>query len=133
MAMNASPVFHTISEQIVQQLRHDVLSGRLAEGQHLHEVKLAERFGVSRGPVRDALLHLTKEGILVCKPNCGVEVSGPPSERVRPLVVSTRRQIETFALNLAFDQATPDDVREWERILGRLEDACAEDDISQVV
>ncbi|OAI49020.1 hypothetical protein AYO44_01055 [Planctomycetaceae bacterium SCGC AG-212-F19] len=131
--MAVSPVFHTISEQIVQQLRQDVLSGRLAEGEHLHEVKLAERFGVSRGPVRDALLHLTKEGLLVCKPNCGVEVSAPPSERVRALVVPIRRQIETFALDLAFDQATPDDIREWEVILESLRAACAQNDLPHVV
>lgn len=131
--MTFSPVFHTISEQIVQQLRHDVLSGRLAEGEHLHEVKLAERFGVSRGPVRDALLHLTKEGILVYKPNCGVEVSAAPSEHVRGLVVPIRRQIETFALNIAFDQATPDAIRAWDTTLDRLESACAQNDLAQVV
>jgi DNA-binding GntR family transcriptional regulator len=131
--MKLSPVFRTISEQIAQQLRDDVLSGRLAEGEHLHEVTLAERFGVSRGPVRDALLHLTKEGILVYKPNCGVEVSPAPSEHVRPLVVDIRRQIETFALDIAFDRATPEDLRQWETILERLRAACQRNDLPGAV
>jgi DNA-binding GntR family transcriptional regulator len=131
--MTSLPIFRTIRQQIVEQLRHDVLSGRLAEGEHLHEVKLAERFGVSRGPVRDALLQLTQEGVLLYRPNCGVEVAPPPSEGVRSLVLAVRRKIECFALDIAFDQATPEDTRVWEAILERLRIACEERDLSVVV
>jgi DNA-binding GntR family transcriptional regulator len=131
--MSTIPIVRTIREQITEQLRHEVLSGRLAEGEHLHEVKLAERFGVSRGPVRDALLQLTQEGMLVYTPNCGVEVASGVSERVRPLVVAIRRRIEVFALDIAFDEASEADIREWEKILEQLRIAGENDELAEVV
>ena len=70
--MSNSTVYRTIREQIVEQLRNEVLSGEIAAGESLREQKLAERFGVSRGPIRDALLQLTQEGLLVAQPNRGV-------------------------------------------------------------
>jgi len=129
----ATPLARTLREQIVEQLRHEVLSGQLAEGAHLHEEKLARRFGVSRGPVRDALLQLTQEGMLLYKPNCGVEVAAPPSERVRALVIPVRKQIEAFALDLAFADATADALAAWEAILERLRQACEQNDLAAVV
>jgi DNA-binding GntR family transcriptional regulator len=128
-----TPIFRTIREQIADQLRRDVLSGRLAEGEHLHEEKLAQRFGVSRGPVRDALLQLTQEGVLLYKPNCGVEVAAAPSEGVRELVLPVRRMIEAFALRRAAAQATPADIRVWEAILERLRVACEAGNMADTV
>jgi DNA-binding GntR family transcriptional regulator len=132
-AVADTPIVRTIREQIADQLRRDVLSGRLAQGEHLHEVKLARRFGVSRGPVRDALLQLTQEGVLLYKPNCGVEVAAAPGERVRSLVLPLRRMIEAFALRLAFEQAGPADIAAWEAILERLRVAGEAGNLSDVV
>ena len=102
--MANSTVYRTIREQIVEQIRNDVLSGEIAAGESLREQKLAERFGVSRGPIRDALLQLTQEGLLVAQPNRGVRVGQGPSELIQPLVVALRRRIEAFALETVLDQ-----------------------------
>ena len=69
---------HTIREQIADHIRADILSGQLLEGEQLREQLLAERFGVSRGPIRDVLLQLTQEGLLISKRNCGVRVGPAP-------------------------------------------------------
>src|SRR6266581_4316559 len=90
--------------QIIDRLRDDILTGRLAEGERLHEAKLAERFGVSRGPIREVLAQLTHEGLLEAKPNCGVKVAPSDSESVRELIVPIRRVIETFALKHFFHE-----------------------------
>ena len=70
MVIDAS--IRSVREQITDRLRDDILSGRLAEGERLQEAKLAERFGVSRGPIREVLAQLTHEGLVEAKPNCGV-------------------------------------------------------------
>ena len=73
--MEKVPTVHrTIREQVAAHLRYAVLSGELGEGEALREQPLARHFGVSRGPVRDALLQLTQEGLLVAEQNCGVRV-----------------------------------------------------------
>ena len=53
----------TVREQITDRLRDDILSGRIAEGERLQEAKLAERFGVSRGPIREVLAQLRAAGV----------------------------------------------------------------------
>ncbi len=126
-------VFRTIREQIANRIRNEVLSGQLAEGAMLREVHLAERFGVSRGPIRDALLQLTQEGLLVAQPNCGVRVGSAPDASIRPLVVQMRREIERFALSTIFASLTADDDARWERQLEQLHEACQAGDLAVVI
>ena len=96
--MKNAPIVHrTIREQVATHLRHAVLSGQLGEGEMLREQPLANRFGVSRGPIRDALLQLSQEGLLVAEQNRGVYVRNPDPS-IRPLVVEMRRKIEGFAI-----------------------------------
>jgi GntR family transcriptional regulator, rspAB operon transcriptional repressor len=96
--MEKAPIVHrTIREQVATHLRHAVLSGELGEGEALREQPLAQHFGVSRGPIRDALLQLTQEGLLVAEQNRGVRVRRP-DPAIRSVVVDLRRKIETFAL-----------------------------------
>lgn len=111
-------------EQITDRLREDVFSGRLTAGERVSEATLAERFGVSRGPVREALSQLTSEGLFVAKPNCGVTVAPPASESIRELVLPIRRTIEVYALKQIYDSLTPEDFRYWEDILFQMERAC---------
>lgn len=129
---SAAPI-RTVREQITDRLRHAILSGRFAAGQRLKEVELAGEFGVSRGPVRDALLQLTKEGVLEYRPNCGVEVAATARDDVRRLLVVLRRQIEAHALRAVVPTLTPADLTEWRSILERLRAACEADDIAAVV
>ena len=104
--MSHTPVFRTIREQIADRIRADVISGRLAEGTSLREQALAKQYGVSRAPIRDALLQLTQEGLLEAKPNCGVRVGSASGEEIQPLVVELRRKIEVFALRKVFSKLT---------------------------
>jgi DNA-binding GntR family transcriptional regulator len=131
--MANSTVYRTIREQIVEQLRNEVLSGEFTAGESLREQKLAERFGVSRGPIRDALLQLTQEGLLVAQPNRGVRVGHGPSQQIQPLIVALRRRIETFALECIFDQLTGKDLAQLETILARFEQACSRNEMAEAI
>ena len=122
--MTSAGIYRTISEQLADRLRTEILSGQLAEGKPMLGEKLAKRFGVSRGPIRDALLQLIHEGLLISQPNVGIKVSSGPNKNLRLLVVDLRRCIEKFALGSIFDQITQEDIRQWEEVLERIKDAC---------
>jgi DNA-binding GntR family transcriptional regulator len=131
--VNEAPVYRTIREQIADRIRADVLSGRLSEGTSLREQNLARQYGVSRAPVRDALLLLTQEGLLVAKPNCGVKVGTASSEEIQPLVVDLRRRIEVFALRKVFGKLTEADISRLDETVERLRVACQKEDIGEMV
>jgi DNA-binding GntR family transcriptional regulator len=114
-------VLRSVREQITALLREDILCGRIPTGERLSEIKLAERFGVSRGPIREALAQLTHEGLLISKPNCGVSVAPLPNEEIIDLVVPMRRTIETYALKLYYDELNEQDFHAWDEIVLKLE------------
>ena len=123
----------TVREQITDRLRDDILTGRLAEGERLQEAKLAERFGVSRGPIREVLAQLSHEGLVEAKPNCGVKVTHSDSDAIRELIVPIRRVIETFALKHFFQEINERDVLAWESILHHLKSACERKDQAAII
>ena len=131
--MADTAIYRTIPEQITAHLRQEILSGKLQPGQPLREQEISTRFSVSRGPIREALRQLTQQGLLVLEPNKGVRVAQYLSESVRPLTVELRRTIETFVLDSIFDQITPADIAEWERILGDIQIACETGDTAALV
>jgi DNA-binding GntR family transcriptional regulator len=130
--MHARFLIRSTRDQITDRLREDIFSGRLAEGERLQEAKLAEQFGVSRGPIREALAQLTQEGLLESKPNRGVSVSHSDSDAVRELIVPIRRVIETFALKHFFDEIDERDVQNWENVLHHLKSACERKDLAAI-
>lgn len=131
--MTNANIYRTIPEQIEEHLRRDILSGFLEAGQPLREQEISARFGVSRGPIREALMKLTQQGLLVSEPNKGVRVAKQPSDLVRPLVVELRRQIELFVLSSIFEEITKEDIKEWEAILKDIKKACQTGDVKALV
>ncbi len=125
--LDSAPII-SVREQIAQQLRADIINGVLMENTKLKEQELARRFGVSRGPVRDVLLQLSKEGLLVSKNNCGVSVNSSPTEELQPLMIETRINIETFALKLVVNLLEDEDFVKLEELLSKLNQAFAEED-----
>ena len=74
-AVRPSPVAGTSrSETVVLELRDMIMRGEMPPGFHVQEVPLAERLGVSRTPVREALTTLAKEGLLEPGPKRGYKV-----------------------------------------------------------
>lgn len=119
-----------LSEQIVERLREDIFSGRIAEGERLREVELAERFAVSRGPIRDALRQLSWEGVVLTDRNRGAQVAASAPNEIQELIIPLRRTTEGYAVRLFFDNLTQADFDHWDAILERMKKACIERDFA---
>lgn len=108
------------------------MAGDYPPGSPLGEAELAERFGVSRGPVREALIQLEREYLVRSYPNRGVFVAALTEhefdERIR-----LRSVLEPLALAAARDRMTPDRLAEIERHLQRLNDVAATGDQASYV
>jgi DNA-binding GntR family transcriptional regulator len=81
--------------QVVETLRNFILSGQLAPGTQLVESKLAGRFGVSRGSIREAIRELVDHGLLVYRPYAGTFVVNL-DERTMTELFSLRGALERF-------------------------------------
>ncbi|MDG1302204.1 MAG: GntR family transcriptional regulator [Opitutae bacterium] len=125
--------FKRVRDQITDHLRHEILTGQLSEGAPLREVRLAERFQVSRGPIRDAILQLTKEGLLESLPNRGARVGRVWDDSLRPLMLSMRGEIETLALRGLLDLGSKVDLKPFHKNQQNLRIACEEGDLAAVV
>ncbi|MBN8941701.1 MAG: GntR family transcriptional regulator [Rhizobiales bacterium] len=93
----------TFRAHIVEGLREAILSGDIAPGTPLVETSLAEQFGVSRGPLREAIRQLIDEGLLVTIPYTGTNVVELSVEDIRE-IYSMRVALETFAFEQVWDR-----------------------------
>ena len=87
----------TLSEQVTEQLREAILAGIYSQGTQLNEAELARQFGVSRGPLREAMQRLIQEGLLYSKPHHGVFIPELTDKDLEDIYFA-REAIETAAL-----------------------------------
>lgn len=115
-------------ETIADQLREEILSAQLPAGSRLLETELAERFGVSRGPIRDALTELAREGLVEDLPRRGTFVAALTETDLEE-VYWLRRAIEEAAVRLAVARASDDEIAEMYVRLDEAERAYALGDL----
>jgi DNA-binding GntR family transcriptional regulator len=87
----------TFASMVGERIRSDVIDGTLPPGSQLNEVELASSFGVSRGPVREALQRLIQEGLLRSEPHRGVFVPVMSEEDIDDVYLA-REALETAAV-----------------------------------
>jgi DNA-binding GntR family transcriptional regulator len=78
-------VIKTLPEQLAEKLVELIINGVFEPGQRLHEVGLAEQFSVSRGPVREALRLLEREGLVTMASRKGAAVTQLTSKNLRDI------------------------------------------------
>ena len=99
----------TTPDYVARAIRRDILAGRLQENQPLRQDKLAEQLGVSKVPVREALIQLKAEGLVTFLPNRGAVVS-LLSPREVDEIFTMRAALETTALKRAVERLTRADL-----------------------
>jgi len=114
----------TIREEITGKIRDELVAGNFQAGIALRETELAERFGVSRGPIRDAFLQLSQEGFLAYQVNRGVTVRHPLIGEDREFIASIRVQIELYVVGKGIDDLSEEGLSLIKESLKQLELAC---------
>ncbi len=106
----------TLADVAAHRLAHSIVTGELAQGQKLNEAELAERFGMGRGPLREALRHL--EGMRLVKriPNAGTRVVVLDRKTLSD-IYGVREALEGMACRLAATQMTDEEISKLGKLL----------------
>lgn len=110
-----------LAEGVLRELRLAIMRGDHPAGQRLLEEELAREYGVSRGPVRDALSRLEQEGLARTSPRRGFYVVGLTTEAVEE-IYDLRLWLETQAARLAAVRATDDQIDYLQHLVDTLAD-----------
>ena len=105
-----------LPDAIAGALREAIFEGAFTPNQRLHQDEIAQRFGVSRVPVREALAKLVVEGLAVQRVNKGIRVAPLSQEDFRD-IMEMRAILEPHALLLSAPSLRDKDFREAEKIL----------------
>jgi DNA-binding GntR family transcriptional regulator len=121
----------SLAEGVAEQIRRAILRAELPEGHPIAEAQLAAKLGTSRGPVREALFQLEREGLVV------FSASGRASVRtLTPAdfeeLATLRLSLETMSAGLAAERLTTQDAAALENNLARCEKAATLDDLSRL-
>lgn len=126
---SARPQFRTATAFVTDVLREAIVGGLIAEGTPLRQDELAERFRVSRMPVREALRLLESQGLVDFQPHKGAVVAALRTEEVLE-IFETRAALEVLALRRSLPLLTDENFAEAASLLEDLE---TEADIVQLM
>src|SRR6202051_4794302 len=107
-----------------------ILSGELAVGQHVNESDLALRFGMSRGPIREALRALEESRLVRSDKNRGVfvrEVSIDEGDEI----YDVREALDRLIGQRVAERATPEQLRAMQAVVAEMDDATGVQDIKR--
>lgn len=120
----------TLSEQVYQSLRADILSGRLPPRTEMSEVALADSFGTSRGPVREAIRRLWAEGLVLERPRRGAVVASLSKKDFED-AYQVRSGLEVLAVTLGTALRTNDALRRIDGLIDEMDALAAVGDEEQ--
>ena len=118
----------TLREKILETIRDAILKGTMKPGERVSEPDLAERFGISRTPIREAFRQLESEGYLQVVPRKGAVVASL-SERDIEEFYAIKIILEGFAARMAADKLTEKEIERLESINERLHKIASEGDV----
>ncbi len=120
-----------LRELVFATLRQAILKGELNPGERLMEIQLAEKMGVSRTPIREAIKKLADEGLVTLIPRKGAVVAGI-SRKMLTDVLQVRMTLEKMAYECAFKNFKEKDREVLEAAERKFEDAVREGDLIKI-
>ena len=120
----------SLTSRVQSEIENMIMSGELRGGDRVNEITLSERFGTSRGPIREACRALTQDGLLIAVPNRGVFVRE----------LDLREALEVYDIRSALDELTgrliaerisDAQVEELRTLVGEMDRAAADKDLER--
>ena len=111
----------TLADRVFGQIQDAIVKGELKSGVKMSEAELTARYGVSRGPLREALRRLEARKLLTRIPHVGVRVVALTIEDVLQMY-QVREVLEGMAARLAAQHATDEEVQSLKQLLVKLKD-----------
>jgi DNA-binding GntR family transcriptional regulator len=129
--MKNSIVNKSLSTQIYENLRDLIIKGQLRPGDRIIELEVAKEFGVSQAPVREALLKLAEESLVISLRYKGTFVSNVSFYEIDELY-SFRLVMEEFAIRKCFEKMKPKDIKTLETFFNEMVRAGKENNLEKL-
>lgn len=120
-----------LREVVFNTLRDAILRGELEPGERLMEIQLAEKLGVSRTPVREAIRKLELEGLAMMLPRRGAIVAAITISDLKD-VLEVRRVLEGLTIELACKRMTEDELNKLKESGEEFAKAIKEEDLTEI-
>ncbi len=119
-----------LRDVVFNTLRQAILRGELKPGERLMEIQLANKLGVSRTPIREAIRKLELEGLVLMIPRKGAEVAEITEKNLRD-VLEVRKALEELAVKLACDRMTDEQMDKLKKAAKEFEEVLKTEDVTQ--
>ena len=123
--------FLPLRDVVFNTLRQAILTGELKPGERLMEIHLANRLGVSRTPIREAIRKLELEGLVVMVPRKGAEVA-QITEKSMNDVLEVRRALDALCAELACDRITKEELESLREACEHFEQVVKTGDVKEI-
>ena len=123
--------FLPLRDVVFNTLRQAILTGELKPGERLMEIHLANRLGVSRTPIREAIHKLAQEGLVTMVPRKGAEVA-QITEKSMTDVLEVRRALDALCIELACERMTAQDLARLKEACGGFEEAVRKKNVREI-
>lgn len=123
--------FLPLRDVVFNTLRQAILTGELKPGERLMEIHLADKLGVSRTPIREAIRKLELEGLVTMIPRRGAEVA-QITEKSMSDVLEVRRAMDALSVELACDRITDEELAGLKQACDNFEQMVKAKDVKQI-
>lgn len=120
-----------LRDVVFNTLRRAILRGELKPGERLMEIQLADKLGVSRTPIREAIRKLELEGLVLMIPRRGAEVAEITEKNLRD-VLEVRKALEELCVELCCERITEEDIEKLKEAAKEFEEILKEDNITDI-
>jgi len=123
----------SLRERVTNDIRDAILKGELKSGSRLKEADIADQMGVSRGPVREAIRQLEREGLLITYPYRETVVADIEVDEVKDILIPIRLHLERFVIKRYIEEMDTSFFEQLQQIIDRMSDCLEQNQVNQLI